>query len=120
MVCDTHGTVKARMYSESFWFPINANTQHCQLINGVFSFHNERFLDKSKISNFFWYNVLQLLVKIYHSQFLQFLQFLSFCSDGTWAQQDCDNEHKRDGMLIKMETQLQFVIKAAIVQKLII
>ena len=47
-------------------------------------------------------------------------RFLSFCSDGTWAQQDCDNEHKRDGMLIKMETQLQFVMKAAIVQKLII
>ena len=28
-------------------------------------------------------------------------RLLSFCSDGAWAQQDCDNEHKRDGMLIK-------------------
>ena len=28
-------------------------------------------------------------------------RFLSFCSDGVWALQDCDNEHKRDGMLIK-------------------
>ena len=28
---------------------------------------------RARFQTFFWYNVLQLLVKIYHSQFLQFL-----------------------------------------------